>query len=798
MSSQICQRIHRPATLCAAILAGFALHAHGADANPPVTPVTAAKPAAATAKSVVTFSVKAGPTRDVLSAIAAQSGAAIHVDPTAAARQTSPAINGTMTVQQAVLRAIDGTGLSLGEEANGALTVAAIQTLDVVHVFAQRDKAETRFKADRSDTATRSGSDLSEIPQSITILTAKVLETQQTRTVLDALKNVSGLSFSQSPQAAPQFQIRALKASVTSNGLADGNAAQGDAFAVERVEVLKGPQAILSGGDSMGGGVNIVTKKPQAEALQSYLLQYGSHGDTTLAADLTGLVADDKRLSYRLIGSAAKARSSEGGYDGRSNYSLTPQLRWKDSATDLILGATVSKSHQAVPRYTFAVDGVILPSPAMKLSADSDGFDATSRKVFYQLEHKLNPDATLVSRLQYTSDKRDQHLRSPAGGLSPGLNDPDVLEATFYGSRSLTREKNFSGDHYLRLNFNTGDIGHKLSLGINHTRIDMRTDQWDGPAATAQVYPAVPVQFIPVRQNAMELTAAGRYPSAQVGAYVQNLMNWGDWNLLLNLRRTRYTTGPTETAFFDGSAPLGDPKTKVTETTPGAGIIYNLNEHVSFYASYQEGFQPEHGLSCQNTLLPPQRSKSKELGAKFDLLDSKLSLTTAAFDMKVSNSLLYNPLEDCYTPRPGTVTRGVEVDLQGELASGLNTILNYTYSKANDPGDPLVLYAGLPRHKVSLWGTYALGSLGLDGWSVGLGVTASSKSEGSSYAFDRFKIPGQAQWDLSINYDSTGWSGTVGVKNLFGKLLYDVSTSSSYVPIKDGRTFMISVKKSFN
>lgn len=290
-----------------------------------------------------------------------------------------------MPVQQAVLRAIDGTGLTLGESADGALTIATVQTLDVVHVYAQRDKAETRFKADRSDTATRSGADLSEIPQSVTLITSKVLETQQARTLYDALRNVSGLSFSQSPQGTPQFNIRALNASVTSNGLTDSNAAQGDAFAVERVEVLKGPQAILSGGDSMGGGVNIVTKKPQSETLQTYLMQLGSHGDATLGADFTGQLGDDKRLSYRLIGSAAKASSSEGGYDGRSNYALTPQLRWKDASTDLTVGAALSRSHQAVPAYTFAVDGVILPKPAMKLSADSDGFDATSRKAFYQL-----------------------------------------------------------------------------------------------------------------------------------------------------------------------------------------------------------------------------------------------------------------------------------------------------------------------------------------------------------------------------------------------------------------------------
>ncbi|MFN3630725.1 MAG: STN domain-containing protein, partial [Casimicrobiaceae bacterium] len=158
MSKLNCHRIHRRATLCAAILAGFALHAQAAEPGAPL-----AKPAAASAKAVSTFAVKAGSTLDVLRALEQQSGVSIDIDTSSAERQTSPAITGTMSLQQAILRAIDGTGLTLGEQADGKFIVATLQTLDVVHVYAQRDKAETRFKADRSDTATRSGSDLSEV-----------------------------------------------------------------------------------------------------------------------------------------------------------------------------------------------------------------------------------------------------------------------------------------------------------------------------------------------------------------------------------------------------------------------------------------------------------------------------------------------------------------------------------------------------------------------------------------------------------------------------------------------------------
>lgn len=779
----------RLATICAAILSGFALHAYAADST------ATGAPAAASSRTSATFSVSAGPTADVLRAIAQQSGVKLNIDPDAVAHHQSPAINGAMSVQQAILRAIDGTGLTLAEQADGSLTVAKIQTLDVVHVYAQRDKAETRFKADRSDTATRSGADLHEIPQSVTIITSKVLETQQTRTIIDALQNVSGLSFSQSPQGDPAFRIRAQSASVMSNGLLDSNAAQGDTFVAERVEVLKGPQAILSGGNSLGGGVNIVTKKPQSETLRSVQLQYGSFGDKVLSADVTGMVAEDKRLSYRVIGTMAAASSSEANYDGRRLHGITTQLRWKDSMTDLIVGASFNSSHQPLPRVTFAPGNKILPVPAIKLASDEDGFKSGNHKLFYQLEQRFTPDVSLISRLQYASDKLEINAR-PSFFFEKDNANPDAILVNFSGSRTVRREKTLSGDHYLRLDLETGDFGHKVSLGVNHSTDDYRQLQYYGPDLTVQVFPAVPVSFQPTVSQVVTPSLDGLFPTKQIGVYVQDLINWKDWNLLLNLRRSKFDSGPNTLDFFDGN-PFIDPKLTQYKTSPGAGIIYNFTPSTSFYASYQQGFQPQNVLSCQNTQLPPVESNAKELGAKFSLNNNKFAITTALFHHRLKNIAEYDPGNQCSTLRLGEISKGVELDMQGELFNGFSTILNYTYSKIRDPGDDTALFAGEPRQKLSFWATYSFKRHGLPGWGAGLGVTAQSRSEGSVRLPSRFTIPGQSAWDVSAFYDNAEWSATFGVKNIFDRLQYGVSRSPLYVPVKEGRTFAVSLKRTF-
>jgi len=764
----------------------------GASAQAVASPAPAARANA--------FDLPPAPLASTLREISRIGGVRIDMDAESVSGKQAPAIRGSLSVDEALSAALADSGVHWLRVASG-YWVALPGKLDTVLVVARRDQAETSFKADRSDTATRSGTDLMDVPGAVTIITSKVLESQQVLSVRDALANVSGMGFNQTPQGSPTFTVRGYgQTSALVNGLSDTSASLTNVFGVERIEVLKGPQAILAGSNSLGGGVNVVTKKPQADPIRSVMLQYGSHGDLTLGADLGQALTDDRRLSFRLIAAHSKARDNDFGFDGRKDDSVLPQLRWKDATTDLIVGASYGKQHAPVPLYTFARrDGVILPIPGLRPGRAEDGFDTEQKRFFYQLEQTITPSITFISRLQRSLQETELHLRTPSGLLyaKGAANDSPNGNVTFYASHTFFNQRDLSGDHYLRIAGDTGPVRHKLSVGVNHTDTVYNQPQWSGPTTTVTMYPtAVPYQFGDLRTDANTLSSVWDQHTTQLGAYAQDLMTWGDWNLLVNLRRNRYTIAAT-TSFPTANFVSTSPKQTIWQTTPGVGLVYTLTPQVSLYTNYAEGFAPATNVSCNGGLVPPQLTRNREVGAKFDLFDSKLSLTTAAYELAQSNQLVYNRVKNCYDVRDSQVSRGFEVDAQGRVAPGANLLFNYTFATLKDVGDPTKVYTGVPKHKMSLWATYDLQGEAWRGLGFGAGVSATSKSKGNYDPRYMSQVPGQAQIDMSVFYNRGPWSTTFGVKNIGDRRLYATTVSSDFMPVLNGRTFMLTVKRDF-
>lgn len=743
------------------------------------------------------YDLKPGPLVQTLNAIAKISGRPIAYDIADLSRGRANAVRGNYSAGAAISQALAGTSYTLNEDNTGTLVVTPSAS---VVVLAKRDQAETEFKADRSDTATRSGTSLHLVPGSVTLITSKVLESQQATDLTEALRNVSGMHFNKGPQSNTTFGIRGFSASTDSNGITDNSATSRSIFAVERVEVLKGPQAILSGGDSLGGAVNVVVKKPQEETIRDLTLQYGSHEDKTAAVDLSGTVTADKRFTYRTIASIQDARRNEAGFNGKNGKSIMQAFRWKDSATDFIASAEYSNEKNAPDRYTFARrDGVILPVPGRLMGNVSDGVDVKVRRLGYQLEQKIGDVAVLISRLQDTHQDFDLHFPTPSGLLyaknaAPNAPRPDIQ---FYASNTIRPDDTLSGDHYLRFNIPTWEVRHKLSIGFNHTNFSQEQKQYTGNPVTVSVYPPSQDVIPSVVDHATVLASGYMLGQRQRGVYLQDLMSYEKWNLLLNLRRTRYYK-PEGTTIFYGTPQnftFSDPSTTDYHTSPGAGIVYQLNDQTSLYASYGEGFQPNSNLACGGGFVPPTLTKNRELGAKFDLLDSKFTLTTSAFSLQQSNRQQYDRINDCYNVRDAKRTQGIEIDAQGRLLPGLDAIFNYTYTQIKDVGNNVTQFAGEPKHKANVWAVYKFQTAELKGFGVGVGLQGNSSSLGSETR--PFKIPGGAQVDASLYYATGPWSATVGVKNVFDRLLYSTAVSDAYIPVMPGRVYALTVKRSF-
>ncbi|MHC1479719.1 TonB-dependent siderophore receptor [Frateuria aurantia] len=705
--------------------------------------------------------------------------------------QRAVALNGEWTAVQAVQHLLVDSAWTAVEEKGGIIRLQPrAGSLQRVDVTAKLDEAETSFKADRSDTVNRSDTDLMDIPGSETIITSKVMQTQQNLTLDDSLLNASGLVVQDNVQGTPSFSIRGFgQTGATVNGISDPTASSANINTVERVEVLKGPEAILSGQGSLGGSINVVLKKPQAKTIRTLSVQYGSHGDKTLALDFSGAVSKNKKLTYRLIASAAKAQGSEGGYAGRSNYAVMPEIRWKDRHTDIIVGIDSEYQRNTPSPYTYVNDqGHIMPEPTQRLGRRSDGFGYRQRKAFFTLEETINSHISLVSRVNRVLSDLTMNMWDPMVFLDPAAGD--VL---LYADNENTATRVTSSDTYLKTNFRTGPIQHKLSVGVNtnntssqQVSLDRSDDQ-----GVFGVYSRSPLQF--PGNTGFYKYSLYTSKSQQQGLYAQDLMSYGPVNLALAIRRDRYVNDsdvfyPTSQyrSTYDFSPAYA--------TTPSVGVVYNVSAIASVYATWSKGFTPQQNIvdmcGASATVVPPLRTRNRELGSKFSLLDNKLSLTTSVFQTELHNSLLYSQGQNCYTLVSSQRTRGAEFDMQGELATGWNILLNGTYNDIVNTQDPSYFYPAQPRRKSRLWTVYTFQDPRLRGFGIGGGVYAYSQSYGT-YT-DTYKVPGGARIDLSLYYSRADWSLTLGLKNLANRLLYSPATTTSYLPIMDRRQVMLS------
>ncbi|WP_409160552.1 TonB-dependent siderophore receptor [Pectobacterium sp. B2J-2] len=754
----------------------------------------AQEPAPVAVDAVIDYAIPAGPLASTLREISRVSGQGIRFETRDVQDHQAPAVQGHRNVVAAVQEAISLSGLTMTVLANGNVAVF-MPELDKVTVTAERSEAETGFKASRSETATRSGADLLDVPQAVTVVTAKVIETQQAKSVQEVLKNVAGVVTRESAQGLPSYSIRGFtQTSTLSNGITDPYSSFTNIAGIDRVEVLKGPQAILSGSDSLGGAVNIVTKKPTAETVRDVTLSYGSHQDRSGTLDLAGALTDDKKLSYRLIGSLAKASYNEGGYKGRDDKYLLSQLRWKDEATDITVGASYGEQFSPQGRYTFALNGGIQPTPTMRFGSKDSGVNLRGRTFFYSLEHAFSPHVTFVSHLQRSLTMQDLNVFLP---LYP-VNEADTI-LRYSNTNTVTNIRTTSGDHYLRFDFDTGPLSHTLSTGINHTNTHTSLDTYSGNSFSVSAYDNAQYNFIPLTRDDNSLFSRYSGNEQQYALFAQELLRYGDWSVLVGLRRTKYESGPYSTDYTQSNTSSDTSKDSMSKTTPNLGLVYNVTANTSVYTSYSEGFSPQFTSTARcggGTNYDPMETVNKELGFKHNSSDGAFALSSAVFQLDQNNRLEYDNAGSCYYQRGAKRVRGFEFESSGRLTEGWNLIFNYTYAQSKDREKATEVAGAEPRHQASLWTTYDFQSGALSGFGLSGGISAYSKSRLGTTGSSPM-VPGGARVDVGASYARDDWSLRLGVQNLFDSDLYGYSVTTLYVPVKQGRTATLTFTKSF-
>ncbi|WP_333677080.1 TonB-dependent siderophore receptor [Dyella sp.] len=652
------------------------------------------------------------------------------------------------------------------------------------------------FMADVTSGPGRMLADPLDVPESVSVVTQSLLQSEQVLTIADAIRNVAGAQYVDGTAGLPVFDVRGF---IAGNGMTDGMPNNvlgiGDyppMVALERVEVLKGPQAVLgdtSAYNNFGGLIDVILKKPQSEPVRQAMWSLGEHGEKQLGVDLAGPLNDSKSLTYRLILNGDMADSTPQGMRGQRNRYVAPSIGWSTPNTTFIAGMSWMMNHVPIPDHVVLLGDTVgsASPPGILLDNPNDHSSVETRRLFYLLEHRFDDTWTLRSRAQYVREAMDLQ-NWLVSGMDLG-GDADAVGQHYRVSDAYyTLQNDIVGA------FGHGWMQHTVMLGVDYSRIQIGggIDAFSsaGAGMSYNLFSSGPLQA-PASQISSSDYLNAYVPdtpwTTETGVFLQDQINLGSrWEALLAVRRTSYQL---DTTHADGT-PWNLHK---VHWVPNFGLVYKLTPSMSLYANTSNGFQPDVDLGKNNTPLPPSLSRQIEAGAKLDLFQHRARLTVAAYRIMLDHSNDLVSLQPPYyvVSGPGQSNQGIEIEFNGQLAPGLNLSTAYTRASVhNNDGSEAT---GEAQQRFNLWASYAFQRGWLRGFGVAGGVLARSRSVGQMSDDSAYiQIPGQARVDMNVFYRAPHWSVALGMRNILARNLYSPTFNETFVPLDDHRTVMLS------
>ena len=659
--------------------------------------------------------------------------------------------------------------------------------LDDVLVMADQDgEGVRRYQARRSGSATKTDTPLDEVPQAVSVIPATVLDDLRSPRIEKALDYAGGVARQNDFGGLTMYEY-SIRGLTTSEFYKDGFSVNRgymnpqDPSNVQRIDVLKGPASSLYGRGDPGGTINIVSKRPQNDRFARLDLSAGRWDRYRSSLDVNTLLDDEGTMLYRM-NLAVEDNKSFRDYRSSERQFFAPAFSWELSPqTRLLVQAEVIRSSQVFDR------GVVAPNDHLGSVSRSDFFgepddgeiDNNNESLQAEIEHDLNASWTVRLASHYKQ-----------GRLNGGATEASFLADE---ARTLNREYRYRDfdwqDSITQLELRglvyTGDIEHNLLIGTEYERYAkderlMRTR----PISTIDI--RAPVYGQP--RPPFSVGPGGRSTDRHELVHSRSL------NLQDQMRLSEKLFGVIG-ARYDHYEHRLDNEVTGTRTeqthekiTPRIGALYQLTPEVGVFANASQSFKPNTGAPRPGTgtSFDPEEGVGYEAGFKFDLLDSRLGMTVAAFHLTKENVLTADPADSTYQIAAGEVrSRGIDLQLTGQLTDEVRVIGAYAYVDAEVTKDNTLASGSrllnVPEHSGSLLGVYEFLDGGLKGLELGGGVNYVGDRSGN-VADSGFELPGYTTVDLLARYKATQ-DVTLGVNlnNAFDRTYYERSYSNVWV-----------------
>ncbi len=789
----------------------------------------------ATAAAVRDYDLPAGPLGGTLNRIAREAGLALTADAQLVEGLNAAPVRGRFDAPEALRRALAGSGLALREATGGIFTLreapqpAAQQTprlsdaatLGAVTVTASAEAEPgalpPAYAGGQVATGSRVGvlgnQSLMDTPFHITSYTAALMQDQQAITVADVLANdpsVRTVSYSLTNAAAGGdiFLIRGF--SVQDSVLFDGiggiatNRA-GAVEAAERVEVLKGPNALLNGmapgaGGAVGGAINLVPKRAGDVPLTRLTTTYLSKGNLGGHLDVGRRYGDDHQWGVRFNGVYRDGKTATQGQSVElAAAALAVDYRGSQ------LRASVDAGHQTMNNEApqgaagFGIDdGIAIPRPPQashRIAQDWEFARSQSNYLLAKAEYDLSPDWR-ISAAAGGSHTRSRYLSTDVFVTSVQGD----AQATTYFWPNWTNYRTLQGG--LQGTVRTGELTHRINLHVSYLQKNSGyTAEYYGfdSFGTNMYSPAVVAppsiggfSARPPKTDSLQL------PSV---ALSDTISLWQDrLAVTLGARYQRVKVSKYDTTTGAGSTAYDE-----HAVTPALAAVFKLQPHLSVYGNVIEGLvqgdSAPLGTTNAGQVFPPVKTKQREVGVKADF--GRFSTTASVFHIQKPSGLVAANGDGTFTYQVGAEqrNRGVEWNVFGEVARGTRLLGGVTFNDAKLTKTEGGSYNGNAAPNVSRWQLNLGGDhdvAAIEGLTVSARMISSSPQHVDAANLRR--IPGWARWDIGARYTTRAAGRPLvlraNVDNLFNRNYWS-SGSGNWLYVGGPRTVTLSATVDF-
>lgn len=752
----------------------------------PADPVMAQQASvAAEPASQRSWNLPAASLEESLNRFAQQAGLTLAADPALTAGRSAPAISGSYTVRQVLVRLLAGTGLEavVGAESvsiRRAPVSSAAGALPEVKVAAtQQSEASTSYRVRRASAATKTDTALIDTPASVTVLTEAVMRDQMAQTVDEVLRNVSSVTPSATTGNVGGTHNNYLRGFYTGSSYKDGlrvnltgNLSLDN---IETVEVVKGPASVLYGSIQPGGVIAYTRKKPQAEPYRAVFVTLGSEAHKKLTADLTGPLNTSGELSYRLVAAALDTNLHVDHAKQKSHF-IAPSLRYQSADWLVDAGLEYGREQGTMDYGTQSFAHAALPRPDTSLPRRLFlGHPDNIRKqgddmAYVQATRRFGLDSSITATYSHARATHESY------SYRLGSYNPATRMYTTYGTVIPPTVNNDEHAFELRgtQGWTLGDTRNKLTVGMEARNrfwnyrecagyfMNAYTASIDAPDYTHSPLdlprgcgPASGVARYDGQEDRQRERAMFAQNTSWITERLQALTGLRYARIEIENRNT--TQGTINSAQKDAAV------------TGSLGLLYKATPGLSLYGSYASSFEQLVGRRFDGGTFEPTEGRQIEMGFKQEVGKAAF-LTGSVFRLEQRNLTLADPVHIGFSIQEGKVrSDGVELEISGEVLPRLSMTGGVAYldnQVVGGPNDGRRL-DGVYRTKASLWANYRLG----EAWTLGGGVF----HHGDSYV-DASEVPPATLVDLAATWSQPLGQGRatvqVNLKNVFDKRDY--------------------------